>query len=262
MQISLVTAPTGQAVSLDEVKVHLRVDHTNEDGYIQALVMAAAAQVENITRRAILTQTWDVFFDDWPGSGHFVLPFGNLQSVTQVKYTDEDGTEYTWDAGEYHVDTDSEPGRVVLEYDKSWPTATLHPSNPIQIRIVCGYGDHALQSITGATNATPIAITSTDHGLSTGDRVLVSSVGGNTNANGAWHVTVADDDTFSLDGSAGNAAYTSGGQFVHLAVPEPIRAATLMMVADAYQNRESVVVGNVSHLPAVENLLWPYRLWI
>lgn len=66
-------------------------------------------------------------------------------------------------------------------------------------------------TITGATNAGPIVITSAGHGLTTGTRVTVSGVGGNTAANGTFTVTVVDSNTFSLDGSTGNSAYTSGG---------------------------------------------------
>lgn len=66
-------------------------------------------------------------------------------------------------------------------------------------------------AVTGATNATPIVITTAAHGFSTGDVVTIASVGGNTNANGTFRVTVLSSTTFSLDGSAGNAAYTSGG---------------------------------------------------
>ena len=69
----------------------------------------------------------------------------------------------------------------------------------------------ATKSITGATNATPIAVTCTAHGYSTGDTVVVASVGGNTNANGTWEITSTGANTFTLDGSAGNATYTSGG---------------------------------------------------
>jgi hypothetical protein len=65
--------------------------------------------------------------------------------------------------------------------------------------------------VTGATNATPIVITSAAHGLTTGMRVTVASVGGNTAANGAWTITRVNADTFSLDTSVGNGAYTSGG---------------------------------------------------
>lgn len=66
-------------------------------------------------------------------------------------------------------------------------------------------------NISAATNATPIAVTSTAHGLSTGSTVVVTGVGGNTAANGTWEVTVTGANTFTLNGSAGNGAYTSGG---------------------------------------------------
>ena len=66
-------------------------------------------------------------------------------------------------------------------------------------------------NITGATNATPIVITSAAHGLSTGTRVTITGVGGNTAANTTAQVTRIDANTFSLDSVAGNGAYTSGG---------------------------------------------------
>lgn len=66
-------------------------------------------------------------------------------------------------------------------------------------------------SVTGATNATPIVITSAAHGLTTGARVTISGVLGNTAANGTFTVTYVSSSTFSLDSSVGNGAYTSGG---------------------------------------------------
>ena len=66
-------------------------------------------------------------------------------------------------------------------------------------------------SITGATNASPIVVTSTGHGLSNGDFVGVAGVGGNTAANGLWEVANVATDTFELLGSTGDGAYTSGG---------------------------------------------------
>lgn len=65
--------------------------------------------------------------------------------------------------------------------------------------------------VTGATNASPIVITSVAHGLTTGMSVTVASVGGNTAANGVFTITKVSADTFSLDGSTGNAPYTAGG---------------------------------------------------
>lgn len=67
-------------------------------------------------------------------------------------------------------------------------------------------------TVSGATNASPIVITtSAAHGLATDDVVTIASVGGNTAANGTFKITKLTSTTFSLNGSTGNAAYTSGG---------------------------------------------------
>jgi hypothetical protein len=67
-------------------------------------------------------------------------------------------------------------------------------------------------AVTGASNTSPIKITTVyDHYLTTGDKVYISGVGGNTNANGYSTVTVTGPKTFTLDGKAGNGTYTSGG---------------------------------------------------
>lgn len=66
---------------------------------------------------------------------------------------------------------------------------------------------------TNATNASPIVITSADHGLTTGTRITLSGIGGNTAANGTFIVTRIDANTFSLNGSSGNGAYTEGGEW-------------------------------------------------
>ena len=67
-------------------------------------------------------------------------------------------------------------------------------------------------TITAASNATPIVITAANHGATSGNLVTVTSVGGNTAANVTGNaVTVIDRNNFSLDGTVGNGAYTSGG---------------------------------------------------
>lgn len=71
-----------------------------------------------------------------------------------------------------------------------------------------------VKDITGATNASPIVVTIASHGYQTGDQATVAGVLGNTAANGNWSITVLTANTFSLDGSVGNASYTSGGTCV------------------------------------------------
>jgi hypothetical protein len=63
--------------------------------------------------------------------------------------------------------------------------------------------------ITGATNATPIVITATAHGLANGDVVEIQGVGGNTAANGTWTIANVTTNTFSLTSSVGNGTYAA-----------------------------------------------------
>jgi hypothetical protein len=61
-------------------------------------------------------------------------------------------------------------------------------------------------NITSSTDATPIEVTSTSHGLVTGDVARIDGHTTNTYANGTWKVTRVDDNKFTLTGSYGNGA--------------------------------------------------------
>lgn len=70
-------------------------------------------------------------------------------------------------------------------------------------------------TVTDATAATPVVITTdADHGLTTGDTVEISGVGGNVDANGVFSVTVLSSTTFELDDSSSESAYTGGGEWI------------------------------------------------
>jgi len=117
---------------------------TTQDSLLSTLITAARQQVEATTQRALITQTWYGYLDHFPSASFFELPFGQLQSVDDFDYTDSDGTvtEMTVTT-DYLVDSDSDPGRVVLPYGVSWPSFTAYPVNPIAVEYVCGYGDTA-----------------------------------------------------------------------------------------------------------------------
>ena len=117
-----------------------------EDDLLNAIITASREHVEDITRRILYTQTWDMYLDAFPGVNYIKIPFGNLASVTHIKYTDSDGTETTMVVTtEYIVETNGEStGRVVLPYGVSWPTFTAYSSNPIVIRFIGGWTTRAL----------------------------------------------------------------------------------------------------------------------
>ena len=69
-------------------------------------------------------------------------------------------------------------------------------------------------NIVSSTNAAPIAITTTTHGLFTGDRVTISGHTVNTAANGTWTIIKTGATTFTLTGSTGNGIGGADGTIV------------------------------------------------
>ncbi len=97
---------------------------------------------------------------------------------------------------------------------------SYHASNPAS---GSGYSNAELFSIppstivgttiSSASNSTPILVqTSTNHGLSGTETIFINDVLGNTSANGFWKISVLSPNQFTLEGSTGNGAYTSGGK--------------------------------------------------
>lgn len=143
MPLVLQTAPTSEPVTTAEAKAHLRITTSDDDTYIGTLIAVARKHVETITGRALINQTWDYFLDNFPPGDKIVIPLPRLSSVTSVKYTDKDNVQTTLAASKYIVDTNNEPGQIVLAYGESWPTFTQKPINAVEIRFVAGYGSGA-----------------------------------------------------------------------------------------------------------------------
>lgn len=138
MALKLITAPADSITDLATAKAHLNVTHTSDDTLIQAYLDAASAHLDGkdgITGRAMLEQTWELVLDDFP-CGPIKLALPPLQSVTSIKYLDDNGTEQTLSTDDYVVDADSEPGWVAPV--DAWPS-TYDTVNAVRIRFVAGY---------------------------------------------------------------------------------------------------------------------------
>lgn len=141
--LRIVTQPSIEPVSLTEAKLHCRIDVNDDDWITASLIRTARAYAEQVTRRGLLTQTWDLYLDDWPEDDRIVLPRPPLQSVTHVKYTTSAGVLTTFSSASYTVGVASEPGRLVLNDGYSWPTDTLQVVDGITVRFVAGWTSSA-----------------------------------------------------------------------------------------------------------------------
>jgi uncharacterized phiE125 gp8 family phage protein len=136
--LSIVTPPASDPVSLAEAKTHLRITAPDEDALIVGYLLAAREHVETITRRALLTQTWDYSIDAW--ADRIVLPKPPVQSVTSISYLDQAGATQTLSAALYRLVKQSTGEWAILKaYNAVWP-AVQTVESCITIRFVCGYG--------------------------------------------------------------------------------------------------------------------------
>ena len=92
----------------------------------------------------------------------------------------------------------------------------VRPSGGTRSQKVITFSNTALNgtsvAVSGATNATPIVLTvPSGHGVAAANYVRATGVLGNTAANGLFRASAVSATTITLEDSAGNAAYTSGG---------------------------------------------------
>lgn len=140
--LAVVTAPAGEPVTLSEVKLWSRITSTYDDDLLSGLITSARQHFdgrEPWIGRALLTQTWDYFLNEFP-VWDLCIPLPPLQSITTLKYTDTVGVQQTLASTEYTVDIKSTPGRVVPAFGKFWPSTQCDTPNAVEIRFVAGYG--------------------------------------------------------------------------------------------------------------------------
>jgi uncharacterized phiE125 gp8 family phage protein len=139
--LRVITPPAERPVSLAEAKAHLRVTASDEDALINRLIGAATEWCEDQADLSLVSRTLEAGWDCVPENSSRMLriPRPPLVSVTSMTYLDVNGTEQTIAAGDYVVDSASQPGRVVLKPSTTWPVLGEFP-NALKVRFVAGYG--------------------------------------------------------------------------------------------------------------------------
>lgn len=134
MNLTVITPPEEEPVSVATAKAHLRVDYATDDALIESYLKAARELGEGLARRAFITQSFRLVLDDFPANALLKLPRPPLQSVEAVTYLDADGVEHDWT--DFTVDARSEPGRIIFN---SLPNASLLESGAVAVEFTAGY---------------------------------------------------------------------------------------------------------------------------
>ncbi len=159
MSLTRSAAPAELPLTLDDMKLHLRLTDTTNDaevmGYLRAVVNRLDG-AEGMLNRALVTQTWVWKFDAFPGNwidgrrrGYdhvrreaIRLSLPPVQSISSVQYIDTAGTLTTLTASKYkllNADTPSFSGLIEPAFGEVWPS-TRHESEAVTVTFVCGYG--------------------------------------------------------------------------------------------------------------------------
>lgn len=142
----LVTPPAADklVVSLADVKKHLRVEHVDDDAYIETLVAVATAWLDGysgVLGRALINQTWRVNLSCWPAC-KIRLPLAPVSTIASIKYFDTANVQQTLLGANYSLHEDA------LSSFVEWASTASLPSlyerlDAIAVEFVAGYGADA-----------------------------------------------------------------------------------------------------------------------
>lgn len=163
MAPELVTAPTGEVVSVADLREYLRIDGHEEDYLVQTLRDAAVAHLDGwkgILGRAILSQTWREEFTAW---GDLRLSLPDVSSAT-VTYADENGAwqpatgTLRHDACGWYVETDETVSAELIrvEYDCALPSEQL-PAVVMAVKMMVSHWFDN-RGVMGGTGEMPLAV--------------------------------------------------------------------------------------------------------
>lgn len=134
------TEPATEPVTLAEAKTHCRVDTSDDDTYLTALINLGRIYVEDILDITMITTAWEARYDVFP-LWELTLPRPPMaaQTVTVI-YRDESGTNQTiTSVAGFQADPYVTPGRIYPLYNGVWP-AVRGDENSVTVRWTAGYG--------------------------------------------------------------------------------------------------------------------------
>jgi uncharacterized phiE125 gp8 family phage protein len=289
------TAPSVEPISTAEAKLHCRVDATDEDTLIAALIVAAREYAEKYTGRALITRTVTIL--EPVTSDPVELPLPPLQFISSVQTVDE-----TQDATFASASIGSGTNGVV--------TATNAVAgvvgNTKTLQAVAGVGVGVGMSVAYAAPAITVtlgtdgagaldptkntailiaaAISASAAGVvgtysGTGASPITGATGPITFTGGFGTLTTVTQaaDEYELDtrgmvpkvtltdlptdAESVRIVYTAGYGSTAASVPQAIRQAMLLMVGAWYGQRETISPDNVREVPfAATALLNAYRV--
>lgn len=131
--VSVTTQPAEEPVTLAQAKLHCRVDTSDEDTLITALIVSARQLVESYCKRSLISQTRKLTLNGFPGCDFIELPYGPVASVTSVTSYNSDNDDAVFSTDAYKLGAD----KIYLNDGYTWPSS-LRDHDSCEIVYVAG----------------------------------------------------------------------------------------------------------------------------
>lgn len=146
MALIPITPPSAEPLSLEDVKLHLRVDVADDDALIEGLIETARSAAEARTGRALMPQTWKLLLPDFPRAGHrsldvIAIPRPPFASVVSIDYINTDGNLSAMPVADYEVFYRQLNVCVRPSFDLSFWPQCRREEGAVSITFLCGYQD-------------------------------------------------------------------------------------------------------------------------
>jgi len=140
--LSVTSRGTTEAISVDEVKSHLKIQTTAEDALLNIYIKAVSRQAENYLKRSIIPTNYRLSLDSFPSE--IVLPRSPPLSTVSTDITvsfipTSGGVSCVVDSSNYEIDRNIVPCRIYLGYSTSWPSNVRTYKNVVTVDYVSGW---------------------------------------------------------------------------------------------------------------------------
>lgn len=124
-------------VTVEDLKKHSVIDHTDDDALLEDLLHTAVEQVEVDTGRTLVDTTRDAVLQCFPKV--IRLPRPPVAEVLSIQYVDADGVEQALQADDYRVSLTVSGAEVRPVPGGSWPGVQANNAGAVRARYRAGY---------------------------------------------------------------------------------------------------------------------------
>ncbi len=189
--LTTITQPTWEPITVDEAKIHARIDYDVEDALIGTWITAARELAESHTGKRFPEQSLRLELGEWPCEETdrqyaIRLPVEPVTAIEKIEYYNAAGTLIELDEAEYQTWLNHHPPLVMPKPLGIWPVLQSGRAQSLAVEFTAGYATAELVPAQ-AKQAIYLTLTywnehrgdskdPTEHGLPLGAKRLLDSL--------------------------------------------------------------------------------------